>query len=84
MCVSDNGRGVPEIERDNLFLRLYRSDSSQQIEGAGLGLAIVKEIADRYGATVGIESIVGQGSRFRVCFPHRCPVDIAQAAASAP
>lgn len=69
VSVTDNGPGVPEMEQDKVFLRLYRSDSSQQAGGAGLGLAIVKEIAHRYGARVDVKSAVGQGSCFRVCFP---------------
>ena len=69
ISVSDNGPGVSEEEREKLFQRLYRSDSSRQIEGAGLGLAIVKEIADRHEASVDIESMLGQGSIFHVTFP---------------
>lgn len=69
VSVSDNGPGVPPEEREKLFQRLYRSDSSRQAEGAGLGLAIVKEIADRYGAVLGIEPADAGGSVFRVSFP---------------
>ena len=69
ISVTDSGPGISEIERNKVFLRLYRSDSSQQPGGAGLGLAIVKEIANRYGARVDVKSIIGQGSCFQVCFP---------------
>ena len=71
VSVSDNGPGVSAIERDKLFLRLYRSDSSRQMEGAGLGLAIVKEIADRYGARIKIESVLGHSTCFHLHFPYR-------------
>ena len=70
VSVRDNGSGVSDMERDKLFLRLYRSDSAQHTKGAGLGLAIVKEIADRYGATVDVDSVEGQGSCFQISFPH--------------
>lgn len=69
VSVSDNGPGVAEAEHDKLFMRLYRSDSSQQLKGAGLGLAIVKEIANRYGANVIIDSSVGAGSTFTIDLP---------------
>ena len=66
--VSDNGPGVPWDEKDKLFERLYRSDSSRQMDGAGLGLAIVKEIADRYGAVLEVAPAIGGGSIFSVKF----------------
>jgi signal transduction histidine kinase len=44
--VSDNGPGVPPVERKRIFRRLYRLDRSRSTPGSGLGLSIVKAIAD--------------------------------------
>lgn len=66
LAVSDDGPGVACAEKDRLFERLYRSDSSKQSAGAGLGLAIVKEIADRYGAQLDVQPAPGGGSIFSV------------------
>jgi signal transduction histidine kinase len=37
---------------------------NQNYEGTGIGLAIVRKAAERMGGKVGVESEVGQGSRF--------------------
>ena len=43
LTVTDNGPGIPEDERERVFMRFYRLDASDY-EGSGLGLAIVREI----------------------------------------
>lgn len=52
LTVADNGPGIPENERDNVFRRLYRLDKSRSTSGTGLGLSLVRAIADLHGATV--------------------------------
>ena len=66
--VADDGIGVPEGERDKIFDRFYRVESSRTTKGTGLGLAMVKKIALLHGAEIGLESEVGSGSVFRVTF----------------
>jgi two-component system sensor histidine kinase TctE len=69
LTVTDNGPGIAQRDRRQVFERFYRSDTASR-EGAGLGLAIVHEIAERHRATVGIEdSEAGRGCRFRAVFP---------------
>lgn len=49
--VRDNGLGVPEAKRSELFKRFFRAheDSNVAIEGTGLGLSIVRETATSLG-----------------------------------
>jgi PAS domain S-box-containing protein len=42
--VSDTGPGIPEIEREAVTRRFYRSDQSRNIKGLGLGLSMVAAI----------------------------------------
>ncbi|QPC95858.1 ATP-binding protein [Mesorhizobium sp. INR15] len=49
--VSDNGPGIPAGEREKVFQRLYRLDSSRSTPGSGLGLSLVRAIVDLHGAT---------------------------------
>ncbi|MDV7211539.1 sensor histidine kinase [Azotobacter beijerinckii] len=43
--VADNGPGIPEAEREAVFRRLYRSESSRHTAGNGLGLSMVAAVA---------------------------------------
>jgi signal transduction histidine kinase len=50
--VADNGPGVPAEERDKIFRRFYRLDSSRTTPGSGLGLSLVVAIAELHGVTI--------------------------------
>ncbi len=69
--VSDTGIGIPQEDIPHLFERFYRVDKSRSREtgGTGLGLPIVKTIADRYGATIRVDSAMGRGTTIRIDFP---------------
>jgi len=69
--VSDNGIGIPAEALPHVCERFFRVDQSRSAEsvGAGLGLSIVKSICTAHGAQVDVQSIVRQGSCFRVRFP---------------
>jgi PAS domain S-box-containing protein len=47
--VSDTGPGIPEIEREAVTQRFYRSDKSRNIKGLGLGLSMVAAIVKLHG-----------------------------------
>ena len=53
--VRDNGPGIPAREREKVFQRLYRLDSSRTTPGSGLGLSLVRAIAELHGATITLE-----------------------------
>lgn len=67
--VEDNGCGIHEDEREQVFERFYRSAGGSP-EGCGLGLAIVREIAQGHGATPTILSGANhRGTRVVIAFP---------------
>ncbi len=67
--VEDNGCGIHEDEREQVFERFYRSAGGSP-EGCGLGLAIVREIAQGHGATATILSGGNhRGTRVVIAFP---------------
>ena len=47
--VRDSGPGIPEIERQAVTKRFYRSDKSRRTEGLGLGLSLVAAIVKLHG-----------------------------------
>ncbi|PBB38718.1 ATP-binding protein [Mesorhizobium sp. WSM3868] len=53
--VRDDGPGIPAGEREKVFQRLYRLDSSRTTPGSGLGLSLVKAVADLHGASITLE-----------------------------
>lgn len=66
IAVKDNGIGIPEEEKENIFRPFYRVDRSRNPEGNGLGLAIAMQIAYLHGGNITVESSPGNGSEFLV------------------
>lgn len=72
--VRDHGRGIPPEDRDRVFERFYRADSSRSRThggGSGLGLAIVAAIVEAHGGTVRAEDTPGGGATLIVDLPRR-------------
>jgi signal transduction histidine kinase len=69
--VRDTGEGISAEELPLIWERFYRGENARtdDVRGAGLGLALVKELTEAMGGGVGVESIVGEGSRFVVRLP---------------
>jgi signal transduction histidine kinase len=67
--VRDEGLGVPETERGQIFERFFRTSVAKPYGGVGLGLYISKEIVERHGGDIVLESSGGKGSVFRVRLP---------------
>lgn len=69
--IIDTGEGIHESERSRIFDAFSRGDRdhSDDEEGTGLGLAIVRRFAKLLGASVDVESEVGEGSTFTVRLP---------------
>lgn len=62
LTVIDNGAGIPESRRADLF----RPFHTGKPHGTGLGLAIVKKLVTQMGGTVEVESEAGVGTEVRV------------------
>ena len=69
--VRDTGDGIEAHHIPRLTERFYRVDRgrSRETGGTGLGLAIVKHVVTRHQARLMIDSQMGKGSCFAVCFP---------------
>ena len=69
--VIDNGVGIPKEDQDKIFQRFYRVDKarSRSVGGTGLGLAITKHIVNSLQGNIGVESKLGEGSKFIVTIP---------------
>ncbi|MBQ9534751.1 MAG: HAMP domain-containing protein [Clostridia bacterium] len=71
LTVADDGPGIAPEEQEKIFDRFYRSDSARSEQGTGLGLSMVKKIAELHGASVSLDSTLGEGSAFHIDFPQQ-------------
>jgi signal transduction histidine kinase len=69
--MSDQGIGIPEQARAQLFERFYRASNldPRRMHGTGIGLSIVGEIVALHGGVVEVDSAEGHGSTFTVRLP---------------
>jgi two-component system, sensor histidine kinase len=71
LTVADSGKGIPISEHSRIFEEFYQLDNPgrDRSRGVGLGLAIVQRLCELIGATITVESTVGEGTSFRVGLP---------------
>ena len=69
--VVDTGVGIPEDQRDRLFVKFAQLDSSstRRAGGSGLGLAICKTLAELMGGSITFSAPAEGGSCFTVVLP---------------
>lgn len=62
--IRDTGIGISEEQKQHIFERFFKADSSRNraYGGSGLGLAIVKKVVDLHQGEIKVESIEGQGT----------------------
>ncbi len=69
VSIKDQGIGIPEAEREQVFERYFRGSNTSGIGGSGVGLSLVRSIVDLHKGSILLESIEGKGSRFTLRFP---------------
>lgn len=68
--VADDGPGISPADRDRIFDRFFRADSSRTTPGNGLGLSLVKAIADLHQADIRVDDNAG-GAAFTLTFAQK-------------
>jgi two-component system sensor histidine kinase QseC len=69
LTVSDDGPGIPEEQREQVFNRFFRL-ADQSVSGTGLGLAICRKIAEMHHAQISLSGgPYGRGLSVHVDFP---------------
>ncbi|WP_404937338.1 sensor histidine kinase [Pseudomonas sp. JDS08PS003] len=69
LAVDDDGPGIPQERRSEVFSRGARLD--EQTDGHGLGLGIVRDIVEAWGATLSLEESALGGLRVEIALPRR-------------
>jgi len=73
--VQDTGIGIAAPDLARLFVAFQQLDSSftKRHQGTGLGLALTRRMIEAQGGSVGVRSVLGQGSVFHVVLPRVMP-----------
>jgi signal transduction histidine kinase len=67
--LGDTGPGIPPDVLDKIFAPFFTTKA----RGTGLGLAVVRKVLDRHNGSVDVESVVGQGTVFKLTLPVAAP-----------
>lgn len=73
LYVKDTGIGISNDDMYRIFERFYKVDKSRSYdpESTGLGLSIVKHILDLFNGDISVDSILGEGTTFKVYLPKK-------------
>ncbi|MBX6382004.1 MAG: HAMP domain-containing histidine kinase [Microbispora sp.] len=73
LSVRNDGRPIPEADRERIFERFYRTDAARSRDrgGTGLGLAIAREVVEAHGGRIRVEDVTDgePGVRFVITLP---------------
>jgi len=70
IAIRDNGKGMSEAVRSNIFDHAFTTKAVGK--GTGLGLAIARQIVvDKHGGSLEVRSEIGQGAEFLISLPIR-------------
>ena len=71
VCVEDDGPGIAEGDRERIFERLYRAETSagRRVQGSGLGLPIARAAVELHGGQIAVAAAPRGGSVFSMCVP---------------
>lgn len=71
LAVKDEGTGISEEEKKNIFRKFYRvgNEETRRTKGTGLGLYIVKYLVEQHNGMIQARNNSPKGSIFEVIFP---------------
>jgi signal transduction histidine kinase len=69
--IKDNGIGIPESQKQNIFSKFFRGENAKRIvtDGTGLGLFIVHSVVEKHGGKIWFESEENKGTSFYFTLP---------------
>jgi PAS domain S-box-containing protein len=64
LWIEDNGIGIAAADQARIWGMFTRIGRPKDYDGTGIGLAIVRKAVERMNGQIGLESVLGQGSKF--------------------
>jgi signal transduction histidine kinase len=65
--VVDNGLGISDEHKVNIYDMFYRGPQGNS--GSGLGLFLLRDAVEKMGGTLEMNSVLGKGTTFKMVFP---------------
>ncbi len=71
LIVQDTGKGIPSNELGKIFDRFHQVTGDNTISnvGTGIGLSLTKELVELLHGKINVESVVGEGTKFKIQIP---------------
>jgi len=71
VTITDNGIGIKDHDKEELFTLFFRADNepTRSVAGAGIGLVSAKQIADLHGGELTLDSTEGSGTTVNISLP---------------
>lgn len=66
--VEDNGQGIEQDLKENIFDMYFRANENSK--GNGLGLYVVRKLVQKLSGKIHVESEINKGSKFSILLPH--------------
>ena len=67
---SDDGIGMNETDKENLFTLFYRGEQNKDIDGHGIGMALTQKIITLHQGDISVYSKINEGTSFIIKLPH--------------
>jgi signal transduction histidine kinase len=69
IMVKDEGFGISDDEKNNIFSRFYQTESNTSNSGFGIGLSLTNNLIKKLNGTIDLETKLNVGSVFKVEVP---------------
>lgn len=74
ICVSDDGTGMSQAEREQLFRPFTGDLTALESHGTGLGMMVTQRVIEAHGGRVLVDTLAGRGTSIFCTIPiHPCP-----------